>query len=159
MLEPAIAHKEELLAKFAKEIYSEKYFYYMGYAYGHTLPEITDSDDRFQYAILDSRGEVVGYLGYYIDPSVDSISRFGLYSFGDKPHLVIGRDLFEKMEELYNNHHRLEWRVIDGNPVIKSYDKFCKKHKGQKVCFHDVCLYKDGSRRNDYVYEVINPNK
>lgn len=162
MLVPAIAHKDELLKKFSNEIYTEKYFYYIGYAHVSELPAIGTQDNCYQYAIIDTKREkddqVIGYLAYTLDPVTDSVSRFGLYSF-DQGNVIVGEDLHNKMEELYNNHHRIEWRVISGNPVIKHYNKFCNDHRGTKVTFHDVCKDLEGNYRDEYVYEIINWNK
>lgn len=42
MLVPAILYKEEIEKAFAKELYTNDYFYYYGFAYGNSLPEIRE---------------------------------------------------------------------------------------------------------------------
>lgn len=42
------------------------------------------------------------------------------------------------MEELVNIFHRVEWRMVGGNPVERSYDKFCKMHNGTKHILKDA---------------------
>lgn len=42
MLVPTILHKEEIEKAFAKELYTNDYFYYYGYAYGIGLTEIRE---------------------------------------------------------------------------------------------------------------------
>ena len=154
MLEPAIVHQSQLMALFSKEVYSEKYFYYVGYAYGYELPNIRAQDAYVQWAIV-SNDKVIGYLAYHIDPSSDCVDRFGLYSFEEGNPTVI-RDTFNKLEELVEKHHRVEWRVIEGNHAKKGYDAFCKKHNGNCVCLHDVTKDPDGNYRNEYIYEILN---
>lgn len=80
----------------------------------------------YQYAIVDKE-KVIGFLTYRIDIYSNNVYNFGLYSF-DKGNYIIGKDLFTKMEELVKKYHRLEWKMIAGNPVKKHYDKFCKKY-------------------------------
>ena len=133
MLKPAIAYKEQLDYLFKQEIYSEKYFYYVGYAYGFDIPNIHTQDCYYQWAIIDNNTDkVVGYLAYRIDATIDTVDRFGLYSFEDGNQTVI-RDTYNKLEELISTHHRVEWRVIDGNHAKRGYDAFCEKHNGNIV--------------------------
>ena len=78
MLEPAIAHRDELVSLFAKEIYSDDYFYYVGYPHWFGIPEIgTASGDEgwncdVRWAILDDE-KVIGYFAYRIDSIFNSI--------------------------------------------------------------------------------------
>ena len=153
MLEPAIVHKESLLSLFAREIYTEDYFLYVGYSNYFELPKIEAMENVFQWAIVDD-DRVVGYFAYCIDPLTDCASKFGLYSF-DKGNPVIGFDTFKKMEEVVLRYHRVEWCVIEGNPVIRHYDKFCMKHHGNKLVLHDITKGPDGSYRDEYRYEII----
>ncbi len=154
MLVPAILYKEEIEKAFAKELYTENYFYFYGYAYGNNLPEIKAEDRRFQYAIVNKDKRLIGYLSYWIDSNADTVNSFGLYSF-DKGNFIIGKDLFEKLEELIEKHHRIEWRMIGGNPVKKHYDKFCNKHNGNVVVLHDVCKDDRDIYHDEYIYEII----
>lgn len=153
MLEPAIVHEKELLELFAKEIYTSDYFYYVGYPHYFDLPKIKPMENVYQWAIVD-KGRVIGYLAYEVDGLVDCASKFGLYSF-DRGNPLIGYDLFKKMEELVARHHRVEWRVIQGNPVIRHYDKFCMRHHGNKVVLHDVTKGLGGEYLDEYCYEII----
>ena len=100
------------------------------------------------------KNRVIGYLSYYIDNHTDCAYRFGLYSF-DRGNPIIGLDLFRKMEELVKRYHRVEWRVIQGNPVIRHYDKFCEKHHGYKTILHDVTKGLGGEWLDAYCYEII----
>ena len=158
MLKPAILYKEELEKKFGNEIYTEKYFYYIGYAYGFELPHIETHDCYYQWAITEKidnfTDRVVGYLAYRIDAQTDNVDRFGLYSFVEGNQTVI-KDTYNMLEKLVRDHHRVEWRVIDGNHAKRGYDAFCKKHKGNIVCLHDVTKDLKGNYHNEYIYEII----
>jgi len=156
MLVPAILYKDELENKFQKEIYTERYFYYVGYAYGFELPKIEVRDNYYQWAIVDKNNviDVIGYLAYHICPDVDSVNNFGWYSFEEGNQTVV-RDTYNKLNELVDQHHRVEWRVIQGNHAKKGYDRFCEKHGGNIVCLHDITKDLQGKYRNEYIYEII----
>jgi triacylglycerol esterase/lipase EstA (alpha/beta hydrolase family) len=155
MLKPAICYKDEIEKLFMKELYSQNYFYYAGYAHSNELPKITVKDYEYQYAIVTPDNKVIGYLAYRIDAICSSVYDFGLYSF-DKGNYLIGIDLYEEMEKLVSQYHRVEWKMIGGNPVQKHYDKFCKKHKGHIVVLHDVIKDELGKYHDEYIYEIIN---
>lgn len=172
MLAPAIAYKDELLKKFAKEIYTEKYFYYIGYGHAHDLPQIADSnsDNAYMYAILDIRKEIIGWFAYRIYTDTNSVENFGLYAFDDPDYsivrnaLTLGRDVHSKLYELVEQHHRVSWRAISGNPVINSYDGLLKEfsNKGymvNSVRLHDITVDAKGTYHDEIIYEVINERK
>ena len=94
-------------------------------------------------------------MSYRIDPLADRITSFGLYSF-DKGNPMIGKDVFNKMEELVEDHHSIEWRMISCNPAKRSYDRFCKKHSGNVFKFTHVTKDKKGNWIDEYVYEIVN---
>ena len=153
MLMPAIQHKDELILLFSKEIYTEDYYFYEGYPHLNGIPKIETSNNIYQWAIVDEN-KVVGYFAYHVDPFLDCADRFGLFSF-DKGNPLIGIDVFKKMETLIRNHHRIEWCVVDGNPVIKHYDKLCNKHHGTRYVFHDATKDPYGHYRNVIKYEIV----
>jgi len=153
MLEPAIAYKEELQQKFAKEIYTERWFLYSGRSGNHNIPQLTDDDNWYIYAVVD-KGKVVGYFSYYMDEAINCASRFALYSF-EPGNLRLVIDTFAELEQLVKRCHRLEWSVVQGNPAERAYDKFCKKHNGSKFVLHDSTKDPSGHYRNECIYEIV----
>ena len=73
----------------------------------------------------------------------------------DRGNPIIGKVLFEKMEELVSTMHRVEWRMIGGNPVERHYDRFCAKYGGAKYILHDSVRDKNGKYHDNVVYEII----
>lgn len=169
MLVPALVHKEELLKKFAKEIYSERFFYYSGYGHCHGIPNIaeTDNDNIYQWAIL-SNDKVIGWLAYRVYTDTKSVENFGLYAFEDEDYsiqrnaLALGRDVYNKIHELAEIYHRVSWRVIGGNPVIRSYNAICKEFSNKEnyyvnsVQLTDVTVDAKGQYHDEVIYEIIN---
>lgn len=173
MLKPAMLYKDELEKKFASVMYDDDYFLYMGYAHGHELPKIEPMDNVYLWAIvcetkinidplgvfqelkyMPTKENVIGYFAYQIQPETDTVLNFGLYSF-DRGNLLIGYDVYHKMQELVKNHRRIEWRVIGGNPVIRHYDKFCYMNNGRKVTLHKVVKDPNGVYRDEHIYEIV----
>lgn len=154
MLVPAILYKEEIEKAFAKELYSDDYFFYAGYAHCHGIPSIKPEDDDYQYAIINSKEKLIGYFAYTVYMGTDSVRNFGFYSF-DKGNALVAKDVFAEMEKLVKRYRRVEWRMIAGNPVKKHYDKFCKKHGGNIVMLHDVCRDNYGRYRGEFIYEIV----
>lgn len=157
MLVPAISRKDELERLFAEHLYNEDMFLYNGYPYCNQIPDLTPRENEFKWAIVDKENVVVGYFCYYINNHCDSACSFGLYSF--KRDSIIGFDVYKKMKELVSTYHRVEWRMIGGNPVQKHYDRFCKRHCGNRVVLYDAVKSPNGEYQNEYVYEIVKGKK
>lgn len=156
MLKPAILYKDEIHKKFQEYAYSDDLIYYTGYL-GNEMPIINENNDgyNFQYAIVKD-GKLIGYFTYCIDWYTSCASRFGLFSF-DRGNSTIGLDVYREMKKLINDYrlHRIEWRMIGGNPVEKHYDKFCKKFNGKKFVLTDAVKDMQGKYHEDVIYEII----
>lgn len=155
MLKPAIMYKDEIKKQMQKYFYTDDMMYEVG-ELDNYVPEIADEPDRycFQYAIVDSNENLIGYLAYAIDWYASCAYNFGLFSF-DRGNPLIGKELFCKMDELVHKFHRIEWRMIGGNPVEKSYDKFCAKYNGTKHILKDVFKDRNCKYRDHIIYEII----
>ena len=160
MLIPAILKKDEIIHNFQERYYSEDMLYETG-CLDNWLPNIVDCPDgcTYQYAIVNNNDErkLLGYLAYKVNMNALCAYNFGLISF-DKGNVIVGKDLYEKMQELLKTMHRIEWRMIGGNPVERSYDKFCAKYGGEKFVFKDVLKDRYGNYRDNIVYEIITSN-
>lgn len=156
MLAPAILYKDEIIKKLLEYNYSDDMFFYNGWL-GNSLPSIeADSDgELFQYAIVDNE-KLIGYLTYRVNWYSSCANCFGLFSF-DRKSSTIGLDVYREIKKLINQYHihRLEWRMVGGNPVEKHYDNFCRKYNGKKFVLTDVIKDKYGKYHNDVIYEII----
>ena len=157
MLIPAILKKQEIENAFRKYYYSDEMMFETG-SLDNWLPEISENPNggRYQYAIVDNKAKLIGYIDYTIDWYSSCAHRFGLISF-DKGNILIGKALKEIMDKLINEYHlhRIEWRMIGGNPVERSYDRFCKKYNGNKYVLKDVFKDRQGNYHDDCIYEII----
>lgn len=156
MLVPAILYKEEICKRFAQYIYTEDMINYTGYL-GNSLPTIEENNDGslYQYAITEN-GKLIGYFTYSIDWYTSCAHCFGLFSF-DRNNKTIGFDVYRQLRKIIKDYriHRLEWRMVGGNPVEKHYDKFCKKYHGKKFVLTDAFKDRYGKYHDDIIYEII----
>lgn len=157
MLVPAILYKDQIIKEFQKLYYTEDMLFETG-SLDQWYPQISDmpTEGKFDYAIV-SNDKLIGYLSYQVDYYVSMAYNFGLMSF-DRGNPIIGRELFKKLEELVSTMHRIEWRMISGNPVEKHYDKFCKKYNGNKYVLKDSIKDKNGKYRDNIIYEILTKN-
>lgn len=155
MLVPAILYKEQIMKEFQKYFYTTDMLYEMG-CMGNWTPNIFDcpNGNQFQYTIVDKNENLIGYLDYLVDWYTSNAYNFGLFSF-DRGNIVIGRDVFAKLEELVCALHRVEWRAVGENPVCRGYDKFIKKHHGNKHILKDSIKDRDGNYLDSVIYEIV----
>ena len=158
MLKPAILFKKEIENNFKNYFYTDDMMYETGYLDNWT-PDISENPDdcTYQYAIVDSNNNLKGYLAYAIDWYGSSAYNFGLISF-DRGNPIIGKDLFNELEKLIHEYklHRIEWRLVSGNPAKRSYDRFCKKYNGNIIKLTDVFKDRRGEYHDSYIYEILN---
>lgn len=156
MLVPIMLYKDEIHKKLSRHIYSDDMLYYTGWL-GSSLPTIDSESDgsRYQYAIVDG-DKLIGYFTYSVDWYTSCASQFGLFSF-DRGNRKIGLDVYRELKKLINDYHihRIEWRMIGGNPVEKHYDRFCTKYHGKKFVLTDVIKDRYGNYHDDVIYEII----
>lgn len=155
MLVPAILYKEQIRREFQKYFHTTDMMYATG-CIRNWIPEIAEcpGDWQFQFAIVDTNKNLIGYLEYSIDWYASKAFGFDLFSFNRK-NALIGRDVFNKLEELVKTMHRVEWKAIGGNPACKSYDTFIKKHNGTKYVLKDSIKDRNGVYRDCIIYEIV----
>ena len=90
-----------------------------------------------------------------IDWYTSKAYNFGLFSF-DRGNPLVGKDVFNKLEELVNTLHRVEWRAVGGNPACRGYDNFIKRHNGNKHILKDCIRDRNGNYHDDIIYEIVN---
>lgn len=156
MLVPAILYKDKIYENLLKYSYTEDMILYSGWL-GNSIPNIQEETDSglHQYAIIDN-DRLIGYFTYQINWYSSCARNFGLFSF-DRHNGTIGRDVYRELKRIINDYHihRIEWRMVGGNPVEKHYDRFCRKYHGSKFVLTDVIKDRCGKYRNDVIYEII----
>ena len=156
MLKPAILYKEEIIKGFQEYYYTDDMMYETG-SMCNWFPEIIEHPDetKFQYAIVDDNEKLIGYLDYSVNWYVSKAYNCGLFSF-DRGNVLVGKEVFTKLEELVSTLHRVEWRAVSSNPACRSYDNFIKRHNGNKHILKDSIRDKNGNYFDDIIYEIVN---
>lgn len=161
MLKPASVYKDEIQTEFKRLQYSEDMFYASG-DMSSWVPEIDDAPNgyNFQYAVVDNNGELKGYIGFILDWYARNAHSFGIVSF-DKNSLYTAESLNKILDMLISewNVHRIEWRMISGNPAQKAYDRFMKKYNGKCYILKDTVRDYKGNYHDDHIYEIVFDNK
>ena len=158
MLVPAILHKQKIIDEIKRYYYTEDMILETG-SLDNWYPEIVDKPDGWnhQYAIVNNKDELIGFLNYSIDYYSSKVCNFSLFSF-DRGNPLIGKDVSERLEELIDRFHRIEWKAVGGNPTCRGYDDFIKKHGGNKHILKDSFKDRNGNYRDEIIYEIINNN-
>lgn len=158
MLIPAILKKDEIIKEFQKLQYTDDLMYEVGCC-DNWMPNILEEPNKeiYQFAIVNQDKKLIGYIAYEIDWYTSQAHRFGLMSF-DKGNPLVGRELFNIMEKLIKEIklHRIEWHMISGNPVERSYDRYCKKYDGRRIVLKDIFKDRLGEYHDGITYEIIN---
>lgn len=155
MIKPAILYKDEIIEMFQNNYYTDAMTYNTGGLY-NWCPNIQEEPDEntFQFAIVNKDDELLGFITYKVDWYVDKAYNFGMLS-KQEGNPLFGKEIFNIMEELVKRHHRIEWSMVGGNPVERSYDKFCSRHGGTKFVFKDSLRDREGNYRNSILYEIV----
>ena len=155
MLVPAILYKDEIIKCMQKYFYTDDMMYAAG-CMENWVPNIVESPEEgcYQWAMVDSNDKLIGFLVYRVDFYVSKAYNFGLFSF-DRGNVLVGKDVYTKLEELVNTYHRVEWRAVSGNPACRGYDNFRKKHNGNKYILTDSIKDAKGVYHDDIIYEII----
>lgn len=155
MLVAAILYKDEIIKGMQKHFYTDDMMFETG-CMDNWTPNIFDCPEgsQFQYAILDNNEKLIGYLAYAVDWYASKAYNFGLFSF-DRGNPLVGKEVFNKLEELVNTLHRIEWRAVSGNPACRGYDSFIKRHNGNKHILKDCIRDRNGNYHDDIIYEIV----
>ena len=156
MLEPAIKYKDQL-EKLQLDIwFNDKYKYWNGGIYYQTLTIDVDSWNRHQFVSVIN-GEVIGYISYNISRGDNSVHSLSIMNFTENK-TAFGIDLGYALKDIFERYkfRKLNFDVVVGNPIEKSYDKMIKKYGGRIVGTYkeDVKLI-DGEYYDKKLYEIL----
>ena len=157
MLKPACLYKDEIQRKSQEMFYTEDYALYQGYPEWNRINvEDNPGTNLYQFASMDSDEKLIGFISFNYNSHHSCADKFGIVSF-DKGNPIFIRDLYKCLDMIINQFkcHRMEWWVVDTNPVKRHYDKFCKKHDGTIHRFRDVFKDQTGKYHDSYTYEII----
>lgn len=133
MLDNARKYVTEVKAKFMDVWYDDKYKYY--FCNWHNEHELANDDYTNMYFVsVDKDKNVLGYIAYSIDRGANYAHKFGAINFSDNK-LTFGKDLQQVIDDIFCkfNFQRMEFDVVCGNPIEKSYDRMVAKYGGRVI--------------------------
>lgn len=156
MLKPAQLYKQELQIAFQNTWYDDKYKFYHG-SYCSTFQVSEDTYNSHQFVSVDKEGVVIGYIGYSIDRSTMSVYGLGIINFSDNK-LVFSKDLYTALSDIFLRYqfNKLNFNVVQGNPIEKSYDRWINKFGGRIVgIYKQHTKLQDGELYDSKMYEIF----
>jgi hypothetical protein len=137
MLEYAKKHETKLKELFCDIAFDPFYKFeaYMSYRDVFGLPETTYNSNHF-VSVYDNN--ILGMIGYEIKRAENSVWGLHIVHFGGihAPHTYIfGKDVMTAMKDIFEKYrfNKLNFGVVRGNQVEKTYDKLIKRYNGRIV--------------------------
>lgn len=131
----AKVYEDQIKQKMWNIWYDERYQYYFGGSWrcDFSLRDSTESLQRV-FAVLNDNDELIGYIGYFVDDCMKVAEHFRAINFSNDK-LSFGRAMVRVIKDCFLKFGMevVEWRVICGNPIERSYDRLCVKFGGRIV--------------------------
>lgn len=156
MLEPAIKYRDQLENVQYDIWFEDKYKYWNCDTFYNSLQIDTDTWNRHQFVSVKN-GMVIGYIEYNISRSSNNVSSLSIINFTDDK-LTFAMDLKHVLTDIFEKYkfRKINFSVIIGNPIEKSYDKMVKKYGGRIVgTYKDDVVLIDGEYYDRKTYEIL----
>lgn len=157
MLKAAQNYITQIQEKYAECMYDLNYQWYFGYR-GTALPQIDSNNyNDHKFASVDKDGNVIGYISYCTNDPANSCYNFGAISF-NKGNIEFVRDIKQALDDIFYkyNFDRIEFCCFDGNPVLRNYRNFIKRHGGREIGIYKRCnRLMDGKLYDSVAFEIL----
>lgn len=161
MLDVADKYVDELNQKLYNIWYDPKYMYYFCCPHRGTYSVDPNGDwNGRNFVSINSDGKIIGYIHYSICRTADYVDDFGAVNFSDDPKdkYIFGKDLRQVIDDIFLkfNHNRLEFTVVEDNPIRKTYFKLVNKYGGRIIGVkHCVVKLINGEVANKVYFEIL----
>lgn len=152
-------YEEQIRRKMWEIWYDERYQYYFGGSWRSDFSLECNPGEypKRAFAVLNSNDELLGCIKYSVDDEMRVAQSFGAINFSDD-RMTFGRALRKVIEDCFLKFGMevVEWNVICGNPVERSYDRMCERLGGRIVGIRRNRI-KDmaGNVHDDKSYEIL----
>ena len=153
MIKPAHLYIEQIAYKTWEIAYNKKYMYAN---IGYTSSYKPSDDNWYCHEFVSVKNnEVIGYITYSTKRNPRIAYDFYAVNYTDSPIFAI--DLLRAIDNIFIEFgfQKIDFSVIVGNPIEKSYDKLISMYGGRVVGVlkNDVCLL-DGNIYDKKLYEL-----
>ena len=156
MLDVAIKYKEQL-DKLQYELwFSDKYKYWNNSIYYQEFQINSDTWNKHQFVSVKD-GKVIGYIAYSIARETNSVYSLSVINFSDNK-IIFGKDLRQALNDIFDKYkfNKIDFSVVIGNPIEKTYDKMVKKYGGNIIGIkRDEAKLIDGKFYDLKLYEIL----
>ncbi len=156
MLDVAIKHSESLKELFYSTWFNDRYKYYNEDCWYSDTKLTQDTYNSHQFVSIKDN-KVIGYISYCICRTSNRVYDLGIINFEENPSLTFSRDLEIVLRDIFEkfNFNKLNFEVVVGNPVEKSYNIMCHKYGGRVVgTYKDHVCLSDGNLYDVKLYEI-----
>ena len=160
MLETAFQYQDEIQRAYGKTVLQDKYKYVNNSNYwSYKLELCNDSWNSLEFVSISPQENYInGYFKAGISRVSEMVDYIVIMSFCDKPNATFAKDLYRFLHDLFfkYNFRKINFSVVIGNPIEKSYDKFIERHGGRVVGINksDIRLH-DGKYYDIKHYEIF----
>ena len=155
MLEPAIKYKEQLQMIQYDSWFNDKYKYWNADPHYCEIKLNTDTWNKHQFVSV-YQNKPIGYISYSIDRRIDAVTGFSAINFSNHT-ATFGMDLGQAIKDIFEKYgfNKLNFSVVIGNPIEKTYDKMIKRYGGRVVgVYEDDVKLHDGKLYDLKIYEI-----
>lgn len=156
MLEPAIKYRDQLSVIQYDTWFNDKYKYWNCETYHQPIQIEENTWNKNQFVSVHN-GEVIGYISYNIARAENSAYCLSIINFSDNK-IAFGKDLGQALKDIFEKYkfRKLNFSVVIGNPIEKSYDKMIKKYGGRIVgTYKEEVKLIDGEYYDKKMYEIF----
>ncbi len=152
-------YEEQIKRRLWDVWYDEKYQYFWGGSWrsDFSLNDNNNEWPRRAFAVLDNADELIGYICYSVDTDLRVAQWFGAINFSNDK-ITFGRALCQVIDDCFIKFgmNVLEWNVICGNPIERSYDRMCQRLGGHIIGVrHNRSRDLAGNPLNEKAYEIL----
>lgn len=155
-------YEKDIKQKMWEVWYDEKYQYYFTGSWRHDFSLADNNNDyqRVAFAVLNNNDKLLGCISYSVDNEMRIAQWFGAINFSESTidKLTFGRALRKVITDCFLKFGMevVEWCVIRGNPIERSYDRMCEKLGGRVIGVrHRRVKDLAGNICDDKSYEIL----
>ena len=155
MIQPAIAHKEELQKLWIEHLNSDRSMYTQACSYYEYDLDIKKDEWNYMQLVSIENEKIVGYVHVGINREHDRVSNILFVSFVDKS-VTFSLDCKGVFENLMSRFRKISFTCVVGNPAEKMYNKLVKRYNGRVACVQkDHIRLRDGKYYDYKLYEIM----
>lgn len=157
MLDVANKYEDELKVLNMDTWYNDKYKFYHGSSWCN-VKEMADNnwEDRI-FVSKNKDDEILGMIGYHINRADDYVDCLYIINYTDNK-VTFGMDLYQVLDDMFTkyNFRKLNFTVIVGNPIEKSYDNLIHKFGGRIIgTYKENVKLMDNKYYDEKIYEIF----